>query len=207
MQAVLVLFALSLPGQVEAQPAGPNPANPSQAEAAKADPSPMEEQPRVFTLDEIAAGAKNDAFVDEFLKGQPLSLFGPVQRIERSPQGTDGEQEPASKGPTGYRLIMFRVGHEDHPIDVEVFFVFAEKARKELALLEPGASKVTIQGTCNRTQLQPQQKGYRFSLELQDCQIVETPADLDSAQPTRPAIIPNVVPDNAPPAPAPNPAP
>ena len=46
-------------------------------------PPETAEELRPFTLDQIAAGARNDAFVDEFLKDQTLQLFGTVKLIER----------------------------------------------------------------------------------------------------------------------------
>jgi len=145
-----------------------------------------------FTLDQIAAGAKNDAFVDEYLKDQTLQIFGTVKAIERLIG--DGKKEP------GYRVIFERLGHEERALDVMVGLYFDAKSRKELALLEPGNTKVTIQGVCNQTDMQSQDKGLLFLLELKNCQIVETPAGLSGAAPPQPAgprIIPNPTPNNA----------
>lgn len=197
MQAVLVLMAMSLLGQVEPPPrVGP---------AAKPDPAPVVEVPRTFTLDEIAAGAKNDAFVDEFLKNKQLSLFGQVQRIERVVTPPANDADPLAKAPTTYRLVMSRTGHEDRPLDVDVYFVFTDKARKELALLEPGTAKIAVQGTCSLTQLQTLERGHLFALELRDCQIVATPPELDTNPRPRTPIIPNIIPEFEPPVVPPRP--
>lgn len=192
MQAVLVLIALSLPGQVEPPPRVSLPTKP--------DPEPTVEMPRTFTLDELAAGARNDAFVDEFLKNKQLTLFGQVQRVERVVTPPPSDADPRTMAPTTYRLVMSRTGHEDRPLDVDVYFVFTEKSRKELALLEPGTSKVTIQGTCGLTQLQSLERGHLFALELHSCQIVPTPPELDATPRPRTSVIPNVIPDYEPPA-------
>ena len=162
MQAALLFIALSLPGQVE-PPRGPL------RPPAKADPAPNVELPRTFSLDEIAAGAKNDAFVDEFLKDKQLTLFGQVQRIERVTEPSANDADPLAKPLTTYRLVMQRLGHEDRAVDIQVYFVFAANARKDLALLEPGVTKVTARGKCVTTQMQSLERGLNFTLELHDC--------------------------------------
>jgi hypothetical protein len=191
MNAALLMVAILSVAQVE-PPARTNggprvvPADPPAQEA-------KEEGPVIFTLDILAAGAKNDAFVDEYLKDQSLSLFGTVQSVERFTTESKTVQ---------YRIVMQRLGHEDQAVDVEVFCFFSDKARKDLANLEPGVTKVTLQGDCKKASLTSAVRGLGFSLELQNCKFIPTPPSL-LAPPTSPktgsAIIPNIVE----PAPAP----
>ncbi|WP_425615769.1 hypothetical protein NA78x_005700 [Anatilimnocola sp. NA78] len=139
-----------------------------------------------FTLEQIAAGAKNDAFVDEYLKDQTLQIFGTVKLIERMP--SEDKKEP------GYRVIFERTGHEERALDVMVGLYFDAKARKDLALIQPGVSKVTVQGRCSSTEMQSQDKGLLFILEMKDSKLVETPDNLSGAAPppqSGPRIIPN----------------
>jgi hypothetical protein len=157
------------------------------------------EAPRTFTLDEIAAGAKNDAFVDEYLKDKEITLFGQVQRIERVVHTAVDDAGARAIPPTIYRLVMQRTGHEDRALDMQVYFVFAAAARKDLALLEPGVTKVTVLGRCTATQLQVLERGFNFVLELQDCKIIPTPTEFEITPGPRTPIIPNVIPDDAPP--------
>ncbi|QDU25701.1 hypothetical protein ETAA8_07710 [Anatilimnocola aggregata] len=166
-------------------------------------PPETAEELRPFTLDQIAAGARNDAFVDEFLKDQTLQLFGTVKLIERL--DTDAKKD-GEKKESGYRVIFERLGHEDRAVDVTAGLYFPASARKDLATLEPGRSKVTIEGTCFGTQLQSLDRGVAFILELKDCKLVETPGEFsDAPPPSKPKIIPN--PTIAPPFPPGIPAP
>lgn len=207
MQAVLLLVALSLPGQEPTRVLQPRPGraevtrpDPAERSDTKADPTPTVEMPKVFTLDEIAMGARNDAFVDEFLKDKQLTLHGQVHRIERVVEQATNDADPLAKANTTYRLVMQRLGHEDRIVDLQIHFVFTPAARKDLALLEPGTTKVTVQGKCVSTQLQMLERGLNFAIELQGCQIVPTPMELDSTAPrSRTPIIPNIIPDSAPP--------
>ncbi|WP_254512221.1 hypothetical protein [Anatilimnocola floriformis] len=196
MNAALLLLALTL-GQ--ADPLRPAPATTSAASKADAEKS---EEPGPFTLSDLAAGAKNDAFVDEYLKDKKLTLFGTVQSIERFA----GDESV----PPRYRLVMNRLGRDERNVDVEVYCYFAVGSRKDLSTLEPEVSKVTVEGKCTKAALQGAAKGFSFLLALEDCKIVPTPAFLQ--EPVRgpaPAIIPNVVdPAAAPPRlPAPPPPP
>jgi hypothetical protein len=144
-----------------------------------------------FTLDQIAAGAKNDAFVDEYLKGKSLQLFGTVKQVERMVD--DGKSEAR------YRVVIERQGHEERAVDVAASFLFTAANRKELAQLEPGITKVTIEGTCISTQMQSLVEGMHFSLNLDKCKIVDTPEEFTSTLPAkRPQVVPNVTPDGEP---------
>ncbi len=178
-----------------------------------------------FTLDQIAAGAKNDAFVDEYLKDKSLRIFGQVQRIERvlatppplSELPADGQKpvdkpsvdkpsvdkQPADKPPVksdgSYLLVMERIGHEDRAIDMQVLLQFDASARKELALLEPGVSKVTIEGTCIITQLTTLDRGVGFGIMLKDCKLIATPAGFEiGPRPPKTAVLPIITPPTAP---------
>lgn len=144
-----------------------------------------------FTLDQIAAGAKNDAFVDEYLKGKVLQLYGTVKQVERMVD--DGKTEAR------YRVLIERLGHEEQAVDVAASFLFTAANRKELAQIEPGITKVTIEGTCISTQMQSLDDGMHFSLNLDKCKIVETPEEFTSSLPAkRPQLVPNVTPDGEP---------
>lgn len=202
MNAALLLVAILSVAQVE-PPVRPNrgprvvPADPRaelRTEEAK------DEGPVIFTLDVLAAGAKNDAFVDEYLKDQSLSLFGTVQSVERFPTESKTVQ---------YRIVMQRLGHEDQSVDVEVYCFFSDKNRKDLANLEPGVTKVTLQGNCKKANLVSATRGLGFTLELQDCKFIPTPPSLIAPPPkTGSAIVPNVVePGAAPVIPPANPRP
>lgn len=193
--AVLLMAALTI-GQVEppVREAPEKPALEKPAPASKAD------EPLPFTLDELAAGAKNDAFVDEFLKEKRLSLFGQVHGIERF---TNEEG-----GPKLYRLVMQRLGRDERAVDVIVYCYFATDTRKALSLLEPEVSKVTVQGNCKSATLQTQERGMGFLLVLEDCKIIPTPAAF--GEPMRSpssAIIPNITNEPPPRAPSPPPPP
>lgn len=146
-----------------------------------------------FTLDQIAAGAKNDAFVDEFLEGKSLQLFGTVKQIERTVD-FDGKKDPGY-----YRLVIERLGREEAAVDVSAAFFFTAADRKELAMLEPGISKVAIEGKCHSTQMQSLESGLHFTLNLKDCKVVETPQEFlpPTGPPQRPQVIPNVTPEGA----------
>jgi hypothetical protein len=200
MNAAVVLIAVLLAGQVQpperSQPETSPPAKQSAEKtngkpAKEADPNeadPKADQQPVFTLDQIAAGAKNDAFVDEFLKDKTLKLYGRVEQIERWP--TSGKAEG------GYRVLMGRLSREDHAVDVEVLFMFPTSARKELALLEPGTSRITVEGTCAETQLQTLPNGLGFTLAVKDCKLVETPTELEAGNtPPRTTLLPVVTPN------------
>jgi|GEM_PF-5208848 len=187
MSAALLFVAL-LVSQVD-----PNRVPPPES-AAKA------EEPLPFTLDDLAAGAKNDAFVDEFLSDKKLKLFGTVQGVERFAKEEDA--------PKNYRLVMGRLGRNENAVDVEVYCYFGETARKDLSLLEPDVSKVTVQGNCKTATLQAQTRGLGFLLVLENCKIVPTPAALQ--EPMRspgPAIIPNITNEPPPRNPGPPPPP
>jgi hypothetical protein len=214
MNAALLVIAVLLAGQMQPPPHKPVPEKlvpekPSlekptpEKEAADKEPEEKEMQP-VFTLDQIAAGAKNDAFVDEHLKDKSLRLFGQVKQIERV--------AAKDKADAGYRVVMTRLGHEDRAIDVEATFLFPPEARKELALLEPGITKIVIEGTCASTQMQSLVNGLGFMLALKDCKIVEKVKSLEipaAAAAPRTTIIPAITPPDSPPAipPLPKPAP
>jgi hypothetical protein len=209
MNAALLLVATLLAGQVESPPAKA-PARPAADQKKPASDKPAIEKPTgekpaadeeeekqpIFTLDQIAAGAKNDAFVDEFLRDKTLKLYGRVMQIERLTTGDKADE--------GYRVLMGRLSREDRGVDVEVWFMFPTAARKELSMLEPGESKITIEGTCAETQLQSLTNGLGFTLAIKDCKLVETPEDIEGPLPTaqRTSILPIITP-NAPPATAP----
>jgi hypothetical protein len=231
MNAALILMASLLAGQVQPgsvkppptrQPSTPErtvgpevqPTQPTPAKVVEAKEAPEKEDPEkeadeekkhpVFTLDQLAAGAKNDAFVDEFLKDRTLKLYGKIMQIERMtvqdgrPTG-DGRATGAEKAEAGYRVLMGRVGHEDRAVDVEVAFFFPAAARKELAMLDPGTTKITIEGTCAATQLQSLVNGVGFMLAIKDCKIVETPAGLaGSSVPPRTSVLPLITPPTVP---------
>lgn len=184
MNAALLLVAVLSVGQVD-PPSRPD-RGPGVNPAARPPVAAAEEAPLPFTLDTLAAGARNDAFVDEYIKDKGLSLFGQVLSIERFTHEDKSIQ---------YRLVMERLGHEDNAVDVEVFCYFSEKSRKELATLEPGVSKVTVQGSCKKATLIAAPQGVGFTLEMQDCKIIETPAALVGPPPARSgsAIVPNII--------------
>jgi hypothetical protein len=192
MNAALLLLAALTVGQAEP----PVRIAPEKPAAEKPDPAAKAEEPLPFTLDDLAAGAKNDAFVDEFLKEKKLSLYGLVHTVERFTR--------EENGPRLYRLVMRRLGREDRAVDVTVYFYFAEDARKTLSLLEPDVAKITVQGNCKSATLQTQDRGMGFLLLLEDCKIIPTPAAF--SEPTRgppPAIIPNITNEPMPPRPTP----
>ena len=195
MNAALLLLAALTVGQVEppVRIAPEKPAPEKTDSAAKAD------EPLPFTLDDLAAGAKNDAFVDEFLKGKKLSLYGQVHGVERF---TNEEG-----GPKLYRLVMNRLGRDERAVDVMVYCYFSETTRKDLSLLEPDVSKVTVQGNCKSATLQSQDRGLGFLLVLEDCKIVPTPAAVEPIRSPASAIIPNITNEPQPPGPAPPPLP
>jgi hypothetical protein len=204
MNAAVVLIAVLLAGQVQ-PPEQPQPENtpparrtpdktngqPTKKADAKDADKEADEQP-VFTLDQIAAGAKNDAFVDEFLKDKTLKLYGRVVQIER--------WTTSDKADAGYRVLMGRLSREDHAVDVEVLFMFPASARKELALLEPGTSRITVEGMCAGTQLQSLTNGLGFTLAIKDCKLIETPTELEAGNtPPRTTLLPVVTPNGVPP--------
>jgi hypothetical protein len=208
MNAALLLVALTIgqtdPTRVPPPNTVPPPATrpaPRVPASGTADPAPKVDEPAPFTLDVLAAGAKNDAFVDEFLREKKLTLSGTVQGIERF----SGDEQ----APTRYRLVMTRLGRDDRAVDVEVYCYFAVANRKDLSLLEPDVSKVTVEGNCTKATLQGQTKGLGFLLVLEECKIIPTPV---SPQPPArgpgPAIIPNVIdPATVPRTPVPPPPP
>lgn len=183
MNVALLLLAALTVGQAEP---------PVRIAPEKPEPAAKADEPLPFTLDELAAGAKNDAFVDEFLKEKNLSLYGQVHGIERFAK--------EENGPKLYRLVMQRLGRDERAVDVNVYCYFSEGARKDLSLFEPDVSKVTVQGNCKTATLQTQERGLGFMLVLEDCKIIPTPAAF--GEPMRgpaPAIIPNIT--NEPPPP------
>ena len=190
MNSVLLLLALTV-GQAEPtrettpkiQPReNPRLVRPNTAP----EPAAKGEEQLPFTLDVLSAGAKNDAFVDEFLKEKKLSLYGTVQAIERF----SGDEDV----PPRYRLVMNRVGRDDRATDVEVFCYFPAASRKGLSLLEPEITKITVEGNCTKATLHSLDKGLGFQLVLEDCKIIPTPAALQAPQRAPPsAIIPNII--------------
>lgn len=158
---------------------------------APVEPAAKAEEPLPLTLDDLAAGAKNDAFVDEFLKEKKLTLFGQVHGVERFTREQDG--------PRLYRLMMSRLGRDERAVDVEVYCYFPEGARKELSKLEPDLSKVTVEGQCKTATLQSQTRGLGFMLVLENCKIIPTPSAFqETTRSPGSAIIPNIT--NEPPA-------
>ncbi len=196
MNAALLLWAALAVGQVEP----PVRIAPEKSAAEKSDPAGKSDEPLPLTLEDLAAGAKNDAFVDEFLKEKKLSLYGQVEGIERFTKEQDG--------PRLYRLVMRRLGRDERGVDVAVYCYFAESARKDLSLLEPAVAKVTVLGNCKSATLQAQERGIGFLLILEDCKIIATPTVF--TEPMRspvPAVIPNITNEVPPRVPVPPPPP
>lgn len=200
MNAALLLVALTI-GQADPNLVPPltpavRPATRPAPRVPDKEADTKDDEPPPFTLDVLAAGAKNDAFVDEFLKEKKLTLFGTVEGVERFANEEDA--------PPRYRVVMSRLGRDERAVDVEVYCYFAIENRKDLSLLEPDVSKVTVEGKCTKATLQGQTKGLGFLLVLEDCKIIPTPV---SAQPPMrspgSAIIPNIIEPAAPRTPAP----
>lgn len=186
---IALLLAGQVPPSGQIQPAKAAPEKAAQENSAgKAANSQEAEKQRPLTLDQIAAGAKNDAFIDEFIKDKKIKLYGRILQVERWSTGAKADQ--------GYRVLMGRLSREDHAVDVEVWFLFPRDARKELAMLEPGTSRITIEGVCAETQMQSLTNGLGLTLAIKDCQIVETPEEIESAAAgSRTSILPVVTPN------------
>jgi tRNA_anti-like len=109
---------------------------PAAADEAKK-PSPY----TPITVQAIAAAYRyNDARVDEYLADKVIEVMGTVNGVFRI--------RPSAKGDkTGTRYVLELLGVQKLDVEPRLQCYFEEKARKQLAQLEPG-QPVTVRGKC-----------------------------------------------------------
>jgi hypothetical protein len=109
---------------------------PAGANEAK-EPSPS----AAITVQAIAAAYRyNDARVDEYLADKVIEVMGTVNGVFRT-------KPSAKEDKTGTRYVLELSGVQKLDVETRLQCVFDEKARKQLALLEPG-QPVTVRGKC-----------------------------------------------------------